>query len=104
MVDLYAVLGIPYDATAEEIRSAYFELARKYHPDVNSDKDAERQFMEIQGAYDVLSNVQKRTAYDAKLRPELKRGPDISVNIKYSRTVIPRIVEQQLHYVLLDLI
>ena len=104
MVDLYAALGVPYDATAEEIRTAYFDLARKYHPDVNNEQASEARFLEIQGAYDVLSNSQKRAAYDANIPPELKKGPDISINIKYSRTVIPRIAEQQLHYVLLDLI
>jgi len=102
--DFYFILGVPYDATPEEIRGAYFDLARKYHPDVNKEANAQRKFIEIQEAYEVLSNPQRRAAYDAKLPEEIKRGPEISVNFKFSRMVIPRIAEQQLYYVLCDLI
>lgn len=104
MDDLYYLLGVAYDATAEEIRTAYFEAARKYHPDINHDPAAGKRFIEVQEAYDVLSNQQRRNIYDAKLPEELKRGPEISMNLKFSRSVIPRIAEQQLYYVLLDLI
>lgn len=104
MDDLYLILGVPYDATAEEIRAAYFDLARRYHPDVNHDPSANRKFLDIQSAYDVLSNPAQRSAYDDKLPDEVKLGPDISVNLKFSRSVIPRIGEHQLHYVLMDLI
>jgi Ca-activated chloride channel family protein len=104
LVDFYVTLGVPYDATAEEIRTAYFELARKFHPDVNHEIKAQDNFLTIQEAYDILSNPQRRAAYDAKLPDEVKNGPDVSINVKYSRSIVPRIAEQQLHYVLLDLI
>ncbi len=62
--DLYSVLGVSRSATADEIRNAYRKLARMYHPDVNSSQDAHARFNEIQEAYDVLSDEQKRRSYD----------------------------------------
>jgi Ca-activated chloride channel homolog len=106
LADYYTTLGIPYDATPEEIRSAYFDLARKFHPDStpNAPASAKEKFLLIQEAYDVLSNQSRREGYDARLPAELRNGPEISVNVKYSRSVIPAISEQQLHYVLVDMI
>ena len=62
--DYYEVLGVKRDASAEEIRKAYRRLARKYHPDVNKSADAETRFAEVQEAYDVLSDAEKRKAFD----------------------------------------
>jgi len=62
--DYYEVLGVPRDADADTIRRAYRKLARKYHPDVNSDVDAEERFKELGEAYDVLSDAEKRERYD----------------------------------------
>jgi Ca-activated chloride channel homolog len=97
-------MGLPYDASPDEVRTAYFELARKFHPDANPDLNAKEQFILVQEAYDVLSNPQRRSVYDSKIPAELKRGPEISVNVKSSRTIVPAMSEQQLHYVLVDLI
>jgi molecular chaperone DnaJ len=62
--DYYEVLGIPRTATAEDIKSAFRRLARQYHPDVNKADGAEEQFKELNEAYAVLGDVEKRAAYD----------------------------------------
>ncbi|XP_030623112.1 dnaJ homolog subfamily B member 5 [Chanos chanos] len=63
-VDYYAVLGVSNDSNEEEIRRAYKRLALRYHPDKNPDADAEEKFKVIAQAYDVLTDPQKRSAYD----------------------------------------
>ncbi len=63
--DYYSVLGVPRGASEKEVRSAYRKLARKHHPDVNpGDKAAETRFKEINSAYEVISDSDKRRKYD----------------------------------------
>jgi len=71
--DYYKVLGAARGATADEIKTAYRRLARKYHPDVSKEADAEARFKEVQEAYEVLKDPQKRAAYD-ELGSEWKSG------------------------------
>ena len=79
--DYYQVLGVGRDADQDTIRRAYRKLARKYHPDVNSDSDAEERFKELGEAYEVLSDAEKRERYDrlgARWRETEREAPEES--------------------------
>jgi curved DNA-binding protein len=69
--DYYKVMGVARDATDAQIKQAYRKLARKFHPDVSKEKDAEARFKDLGEAYEVLRNPDKRAAYD-----QLGRGPE----------------------------
>ena len=62
--DYYATLGVEKDATPDDIKKAYRKLARKYHPDVSKEKDAEEKFKAMAEAYETLQDPEKRAAYD----------------------------------------
>src|SRR3989304_6778496 len=64
-LDYYKILGLNKTATAKDVKSAYRKLARKYHPDLNpNDKDAKKNFQQINEANEVLSDPEKRKKYD----------------------------------------
>lgn len=62
--DYYGILGVDRNATADDLKKAFRKLARKYHPDVSKEKDAEARMKEVNEAYTVLSDPEKRAAYD----------------------------------------
>jgi len=68
--DYYSIMGVPRDASADQIKQAYRKLARKYHPDVSKEPDAEQRFKDVGEAYEVLRDPEKRAAYD-----QLGAGP-----------------------------
>ncbi|MHB1400868.1 MAG: DnaJ C-terminal domain-containing protein [Thiobacillus sp.] len=73
--DYYEVLGVPRDATAGDLKKALRKLARKYHPDVSKEKDAEARMKDVNEAYAVLSDPEKRAAYD-QLGKDYQPGQD----------------------------
>lgn len=73
--DYYKVLGVARDASQEEIKRAYRKLARKYHPDVSKERDAESRFKEVGEAYEALGDPEKRAAYD-RLGSSWRTGQD----------------------------
>src|SRR6185503_8139390 len=76
--DYYEILGVARNAKEEEIKKTYRKLARKYHPDLNpNNKQAEEKFKEIQEAYEVLGDADKRKRYD-QLGPNWKNGAEFT--------------------------
>jgi curved DNA-binding protein len=75
--DYYKILSVDRDATSKDVKRAYQKLARKYHPDVSKEPDAEAHFKEVGEAYAVLKDPEKRAAYD-QLGPDWKAGQDFT--------------------------
>lgn len=100
--DHYTVLGLAYNASAEEIRKAYFEMVRRYHPDTSGRPDTTEQFLKIQAAYEVLSNPRQKAEYDAENTSSTQQAPAIHIDIRASREEIQVTREPQVLYTLLD--
>ena len=75
MKNYYALLGLESDASATAIKNAYRKKAAEFHPDRNSAADAPQRFREVQQAYEVLADVDKRHAYDESRRRSLLDNP-----------------------------
>jgi curved DNA-binding protein len=87
--DYYEIMGLERDATQDEVKRAYRKLARKYHPDVSKDSDAEQKFKLLGEAYEVLKDPEKRAAYDQlgsnwKAGQEFRPPPDWDAGFEFS--------------------
>jgi Ca-activated chloride channel homolog len=112
----YDLLNLSIDASQEEIRRAYHEAARQLHPDVSKNPGSTELFIQVQKAYEVLSDPKARAKYDKNVpkpdETEVKLsanevqivGEAITIKITFSRSNLPKIEESQLVYVLLDII
>ncbi len=101
--DYYSILGVLRGATAEEIKRAYLEAAQKLHPDKNQAPGETEIFLEVQQAYETLSNPKRRKAYDETLPKEEPDSGPIMQEVVFSRPRLIRLDEAQLIYVLLNL-
>ncbi len=98
----YDSLGVLRDATLEEIKHAYFDAAQRLHPDKNKAPGETELFLEVQQAYEVLANPQRRAQYDATRPAEEQQPSVIQYQVYYSRPNLVRLNEPQLVYALLE--
>lgn len=100
--DYYAILGVFRDASQEEIKRSYFEAAQRLHPDKNVAAGETELFLEVQQAYEVLSNPKRRNLYDATLPPDIEVNTVVKYETIFSRPNLVRLDEPQLIYMLLE--
>jgi Ca-activated chloride channel family protein len=100
--DYYTVLGLPRNASADDIREAYFAAAKRLHPDKNTAPGDTEFFLDTQEAYEVLSNPKKRSKYDLTLPPEKPVDNPLEQRVLFSRNSMVRLSEPQLIYAFME--
>jgi Ca-activated chloride channel family protein len=104
--DFYTLLGVPRNATTDQLRRAYREAAQRLHPDKNVAPGETELFLDVGRAYKTLIDAEARAIYDVeleKLEAKLAADAPFHVNILHSRSALLRIDEPQVHYVLLEI-
>ncbi|HLF27019.1 MAG TPA: VWA domain-containing protein [Anaerolineae bacterium] len=101
--DYYDILGVPQNASGEEIKRAYRTLVRQHHPDVQNAPGTTLLFRQVQEAYEILSDSQRRAAYDRQIG-DAGLGFDalFALNLQASREMAPILPEEQVLYILFD--
>ncbi len=102
MTDYYQLLGLPRNASSEDIRRSFHRLAKRYHPDLNLNVGAQTDFISIQNAYSILSDQTHKAEYDKTLPPEAQQHY-LTTKILYSRPALIPLDEPQLVYTLVQI-
>ncbi|NDJ76564.1 MAG: VWA domain-containing protein [Chloroflexi bacterium] len=102
--NLYAILGIPPEATQQDIREAYRIAARRFHPDANGNEGADLQFRDIAAAYELLGDPINRAEYDLARRDFADEPNFYSLRVTPSKRVLTTLEEPQVVYLLLEVI
>ena len=102
--NLYAILGVPPEATQDDIRDAYRVAARRFHPDANPNEGADVQFRDIAAAYETLGNSRQRVRYDAARRKFQDEPPYFTLRVTPSKRVLGTLEEPQVIYLLLEVV
>jgi Ca-activated chloride channel family protein len=106
-MNFYEILGIPRNATTQDVRRAYRRAAQRLHPDINVRPGDTEQFMQANEAYEVLSDPKKRAQYDAHLETIVDNGISqtrIEIKLQHGRDSLILLEEPQMHYMLLDIL
>ncbi len=101
--NFYDRLGLPENASEEEIRKAYRQAARRLHPDVNVEPGATELFLKVKEAYEVLIDPSKRATYDGDVLRENYPPPPVVITTFFSRPALSRLAEEQLLYALIEM-
>jgi len=100
---LYGRLGLPQDASIEEIRKAYREIARSLHPDLHTKPGVTERFASVQEAFEILTDPARKTEYDSQLPPLEGQPYPVNITPSYSRRALTHSFEPQLIYAQVDL-
>jgi Ca-activated chloride channel family protein len=102
--NLYAILGVPPEATQEDLREAYRILARRFHPDANPNEGADVQFRDIAVAYETLGNPRQRIQYDSGRRKYKDEPNYFTLRVTPSKRILNMLDEPQVLYLLLEVV